>query len=102
MSVSAAAAITLSFGLVFWPWCIYRSRAQFIKADLPDRTAGALFGAAVRLALLVLIAGLAYAFPMGAAVLAGGVFLVWMISRVNTVARSARERGEWARGTDRR
>jgi hypothetical protein len=102
MSVNVATAITLVFGLVFWPWRIYRSRGRFIKVDLLDRTAGALFGTAIRLALLVLIAALAYAYPMGAAVLAGVVFLVWMISRVNTIARSARERGEWARGTDRR
>src|SRR5215472_16268994 len=102
MSVNVATAIILAFGLIFWPWCIYRSRGRFVKVDLLDRTAGALFGTAVRLALLVLTAGLAYAFPTGAADLAGGVFLVWTISRVNTVARCARERGEWARGTDRR
>jgi hypothetical protein len=102
MLVNVATAITPAFGLIFWPWRIYRSRGRFIEVDLLNRTAGALFGTAARLTLLVLIAGLAYAFPLGAAVLAGGVFLFWMISRVNTIARSARERGEWARGTDRR
>jgi hypothetical protein len=53
MSVNIAAGITLAFGLVFWPWRIYRSRGRFVKVDLLDRTAGALFGAAIRLALLV-------------------------------------------------
>jgi hypothetical protein len=38
---------------IFWPWRIYRSRGRFIKVDLLDRTAGALFGTAIRLALIV-------------------------------------------------
>jgi hypothetical protein len=68
--VHVATAITLAFGLILWPWWIYRSRSRSIKVDLLYRTSGALFGSAVRLVLIVCIAGLAYAFPMAAAVLA--------------------------------
>jgi hypothetical protein len=60
-------------------------------------TAAGLLGVALFLGTAALMIVLAFVYPMAAVALGAAAFLIWLISRVNTIATAARERGEWAR-----
>jgi hypothetical protein len=84
-----------------------RSFAQklFRMKQAMDRSGGAMVGGVLRVffflivptALLLAAIIVCFFYPPLALILFAAAFLLWLINRVNVIARSAKERGDWAR-----